>query len=66
MLDPSLHVHGIPGLDEALPIDVYAELSDLTADAVFNLVKARCLLGVEHDGEWYEELTGEAMPGDLG
>lgn len=55
MLDPSLFIHGVPGLDEALPADVYAELTDTITDSVVRDIQARRLLGVFHKGEWYVE-----------
>jgi len=55
MLDPSLYSHNIPGLDEALPADIYAELSESKVASVIRDIKARRLLGVLHKGEWYVE-----------
>jgi len=55
MLDPSLFIHGIPGLDEALPVDVYAELTDTMIESVVRDIQTRRLLGVFHNGEWYVE-----------
>jgi hypothetical protein len=55
MLDPSLFIHGVPGLDEALPVDVYAELTDTMNESVIRDIQAKRLLGVVHKGEWYAE-----------
>lgn len=55
MLDPSLFIHGIPGIDEALPADVYAELTDTMTESVIRDIEARRLLGVFYKGEWYVE-----------
>jgi len=55
MLDPSLFIHNIPGLDEALPVDVYAELIDSTVELALRDIRARRLLGVFYGGKWYVE-----------
>jgi|GEM_PF-5947503 len=55
MLDPSLYIHGIPGLDEALPVTVYADLTDSQVETVINNIQSRRLLGVQFKGEWYAE-----------
>jgi hypothetical protein len=55
MLDPSLFINSIPELDEALPVDVYAELTNTTVETVIDAIEARRLLGVLHQGVWYAE-----------
>jgi hypothetical protein len=55
MLDPSLFIQGIPGIDEALPADVYSELTGEIADVVIGRIQCGELLGVCHNGQWYVE-----------
>ncbi len=55
MLDPSLYVHNIPGLDEALPLDVYAELTNHDPETLVEWIRSRDLLGTLHKGSWYVE-----------
>jgi hypothetical protein len=55
MLDPSLYIPNVPGLDEALPVDVYAELSNMMVESVIKDIQARRVLGVFHKGQWYVE-----------
>ena len=55
MLDPSLYVHNIPGLDEALPLDVYAELTNNDHETLIEWIRSQQLLGTLHEGGWYVE-----------
>ena len=55
MLDPSLYIADIPGLDEALPVDVYAELTGSTVDSVVRDIRGKRLLGVLYKEQWYAE-----------
>ena len=55
MLDPSLFIHGVPGLGEALPADVYGELTGVELEEVITSIKERRLLGAFHSGQWYAE-----------
>lgn len=58
MLDPSLYVPNIPGLDEALPVDVYAELVDVDVDDVIQQISRHRIMGVQHQGQWFVEAPG--------
>lgn len=58
MFDPSLFIHDVPGLDEALPVDVYAELTDTMIESAIRDIRARKLLGVFYKDEWYVEAPG--------
>ncbi len=55
MLDPTLYVHGIPGLDEALPLGIYSELSGEDPEIVVGKIESSQLLGAFCEGEWYVE-----------
>jgi hypothetical protein len=55
MLDPRLYNSHIPGLDEALPVDVYAELTGATIDSVIQDIQGRRILGVFYNKQWYAE-----------
>lgn len=55
MLPDHLCHRDIPKLDEGLPVEVYAELTDTMLESVIRDIQAKRLLGVSHNGEWYVE-----------
>jgi hypothetical protein len=45
----------VPGLDEALLVEDYAEMFDESVEEIITNIQRRRTLGLQHNGEWYVE-----------
>jgi len=45
----------VPRLDEALLVEDYTEMFDVSVEEIMTNIQRRRTLGIQHNGEWYVE-----------